>query len=167
MLDYSVQQNSGLISGDDGSRYTFGGADWKGTSVPTAGVHVDFEVGPGGQGARNVYILGQSSTFGASWPNSGRPSAGIGTNSKSKIIAGLLAIFLGGLGIHKFYLDYPSQGVILLVASIIGVVTLLTGIGILILIGIWIVCLIEGVIYMTKSDEEFEMLHVQDRHPWF
>ena len=35
VLDYSVQTNSGLISGDDGTRYTFIGAEWKETVTPS------------------------------------------------------------------------------------------------------------------------------------
>ena len=35
---------------------------------------------------------------------------------KSKIAAGLLAIFLGWLGIHKFYLGYTGPGIILSIA---------------------------------------------------
>jgi hypothetical protein len=39
---------------------------------------------------------------------------------KSKLAAGLLAIFLGCLGIHKFYLGYAGAGIVLLLISIIG-----------------------------------------------
>lgn len=31
---------------------------------------------------------------------------------KSKLVAGLLGIFLGGFGVHNFYLGYTSKGVI-------------------------------------------------------
>ena len=69
------------------------------------------------------------------------------TSSKSKIAAGLLAIFLGGLGIHKFYLGKP-------------------GIGILYLIFCWtfipsIVGFIEGIIYLSSSDEKFYYKYVK------
>lgn len=37
---------------------------------------------------------------------------------KSKIAAGLLGIFLGGLGIHRFYLGYTTIGVLQIVANI-------------------------------------------------
>lgn len=33
---------------------------------------------------------------------------------KSKLIAGLLALLLGGIGIHKFYLERPFQGLLYL-----------------------------------------------------
>ena len=42
------------------------------------------------------------------------------TEQKSKLAAGLLGIFLGGLGIHNFYLGYTTKGVIQLLLSTIG-----------------------------------------------
>lgn len=80
--------------------------------------------------------------------------------SKSKVAAGLLAIFLGGLGIHKFYLGYTTQGIILLLVSLLG----------WFLFGPVIACvisLIEGIIYLTRSDEEFYRLYVLNKKEWF
>lgn len=58
---------------------------------------------------------------------------------KSKIVAGLLGIFLGGLGIHNFYLGYTTKAVIQLVLGIIscGTISSIWGLieGILILCG--------------------------------
>lgn len=80
---------------------------------------------------------------------------------KSKVAAGLLAIFLGGLGIHKFYLGYTTQGIILLLVTILGALLLIgpivTG----------VISLIEGIIYLTKSDEEFYRLYVLNKKEWF
>ncbi|MFZ9138851.1 MAG: NINE protein [Bacilli bacterium] len=39
---------------------------------------------------------------------------------KSKLVAGLLAIFVGGLGIHNFYLGYTQRGIIQLILSTVG-----------------------------------------------
>lgn len=72
-----------------------------------------------------------------------------------KVVAGILGILLGGLGIHKFYLGYTKEGIIQLV---IGVVT--CGIG-------GIIGLIEGIIYLTKSDEEFVATYVTGKKGWF
>jgi len=72
-----------------------------------------------------------------------------------KLIAGLLGIFLGGLGIHKFYLGYTKEGVIQLVVTIVTC-------GIASLVG-----LIEGIIYLTKSDDEFVATYVVGRKGWF
>ena len=72
----------------------------------------------------------------------------------SKLVVGLLAIFLGGFGIHKFMLGYTKAGVIQLVLS------LCTGIG-------GIIGLIEGIIYLTKSDEDFQRIYVEGKKEWF
>lgn len=44
-----------------------------------------------------------------------------GLSDKSKLAAGLLGIFLGGFGIHNFYLGYTTKGVIQLVVSLFTV----------------------------------------------
>ncbi|HCO74385.1 MAG TPA: hypothetical protein DIT16_05970 [Clostridium sp.] len=68
--------------------------------------------------------------------------------SKSKIAAGILAILLGGLGIHKFYLGKIGMGILYIlfcwtyIPAIIGVV--------------------EGIIYLTASDEKF--YYKYDKH---
>ncbi len=66
---------------------------------------------------------------------------------KSKIAASLLGIFLGWLGIHKFYLGYNTQGLIMLLVSVLScfILSFLT-----VIIGF-----IEGIIYLTKTDEEY------------
>ena len=41
ILDFSIESNSGAISGEDGGRYNFDGADWKGDSHPARGLSAD------------------------------------------------------------------------------------------------------------------------------
>jgi TM2 domain-containing membrane protein YozV len=60
---------------------------------------------------------------------------------KSKTTAGLLALLLGGIGAHKFYLNRPGQGFLYLI-FVWTWIPLILG-------------LIEGVIYLTMSDEAF------------
>jgi TM2 domain-containing membrane protein YozV/RNA polymerase subunit RPABC4/transcription elongation factor Spt4 len=89
----------------------------------------------------------------------GTPASG----AKSKVAAGLLGIFLSWLGIHKFYLGYSKEGVIMLLVSILGgIVTCGVATGVMSIIG-----LIEGIIYLTKSDEEFDRLYVHGHKGWF
>jgi len=71
-----------------------------------------------------------------------------------KIIAGILAILVGGFGVHKFVLGYTNEGIIQLVLG------LCFGIG-------GIIGIIEGIIYLTKSDEEFVRTYIQGRKGWF
>ncbi|WP_126147080.1 TM2 domain-containing protein [Synechococcus elongatus] len=80
------------------------------------------------------------------------------TNSK-KILAGILAIILGALGIHKFVLGYTTEGVIMLLVSILSCGFLAP---VMSIIGI-----IEGIIYLTKPDDQFEATYITGRKPWF
>ena len=44
ILDYSVQTNTGTISGSDGNRYSFSGAEWKSPGAPARANSVVLEV---------------------------------------------------------------------------------------------------------------------------
>ncbi len=72
-----------------------------------------------------------------------------------KLVAGLLGIFLGGFGVHKFVLGYTNEGIIQIVATVLtcGIASLLA--------------LVEGIIYLTKSDQEFYWTYVAGRKGWF
>ncbi len=86
-----------------------------------------------------------------------------------KIAAGLCGILLGGLGVHKFVLGYQQEGIYMLAAQLIGlVITVITcGIGVFIPMAVSIIGLIEGIIYITKSDEEFVNTYITNKKPWF
>lgn len=72
-----------------------------------------------------------------------------------KVIAGILGILLGGLGIHRFILGDVTGGVLRIVITIVT-----CGAGSLI-------GLIEGIIYLTKSDEEFVETYINQKKGWF
>jgi TM2 domain-containing membrane protein YozV len=84
-----------------------------------------------------------------------------------KILAGILAIFLGWAGIHKFILGYQKEGIILLVVSIIGFMLSCIGIGVFLVWATGVIGLVEGIIYLTKSDEEFYNTYEVGQRPWF
>ena len=72
-----------------------------------------------------------------------------------KLVAGICGILVGGFGIHKFILGYTTEGIIQIV------ITLVTcGVG-------SIIGLIEGIIYLTKSDEDFVRTYIQNKKGWF
>jgi len=85
-----------------------------------------------------------------------------------KLVAGLLGVLVGGLGIHKFYLGYQQEGIIMLLVTVlggwIGKHTCFTAplVAVMPIIG-----LIEGILYLTKSDQEFMATYVTGRKPWF
>lgn len=72
-----------------------------------------------------------------------------------KMVAGLCAILIGSLGVHKFILGYTKEGVIQIVATVFtcGIAS--------------IIPLVEGIIYLTKSDDEFYETYQQGRKGWF
>lgn len=79
---------------------------------------------------------------------------GIVKQENKKIVSGILAILLGYLGIHKFYLGYTKEGVIQLLLG------LLFGIG-------GLIGIIEGIIYLTKTDEDFYQTYQVGKKGWF
>ena len=95
----------------------------------------------------------------------GFKSATQGENKK--ILAGILAIVLGWAGIHKFILGYQKEGIIMLVISAIGMVLSCVGVGVFLIWAMWLVGLVEGIIYLTKSDEDFYNTYQVGRKPWF
>jgi TM2 domain-containing membrane protein YozV len=72
-----------------------------------------------------------------------------------KVVAGITGILLGGLGVHKFILGYTNEGIIQIVISICT-----CGVG-------SIIGLIEGIIYLTKTDEEFYDMYQINKKGWF
>ncbi len=76
--------------------------------------------------------------------------------------AGILAIVLsvlglGWIGVHKFMLGYKSAGLISLLVSLLCFPAVIFN----------IIALVEGIIYLTKTDEEFYRLYMADQKDWF
>ena len=60
---------------------------------------------------------------------------------KSRVTAGILAILLGGIGVHKFYLNKAGLGVVYILLCWTYIPA--------------IVALVEGIIYLTQTDQDF------------
>ena len=82
--------------------------------------------------------------------------------SSNRVIAGVMGILLGCLGIHKFVLGYSGAGIIMLLVSIGGCLLFFIGPMVMGLIGF-----IEGIIYLTMSEREFRKVHGRQRRSWF
>jgi len=72
-----------------------------------------------------------------------------------KLTAGICGILVGGFGIHKFILGYTTEGIIQIVLTFIT-----CGIG-------SVIGLVEGIIYLTKTDEDFVRTYIQNKKGWF
>jgi len=144
ILDFNNETRTGLISADDGNRYKLDIANWKGGELPKVGSVVDFSIN--GEEASDVYLESTPASRGGS----------------KKIAAALFAFFLGAFGAHKFYLGYTKQGVIMLLVFLLGFILL--GIPSLV---ISIIAFIEFILYLVKSDEEFERIYVTGKKGWF
>lgn len=81
------------------------------------------------------------------------------TQKNKKLLAGLMGIFFGGFGIHKFVLGYKKPGLIMLIGSLVTF-------GILFYV-FAIIGLIEGIIYLTKSDDDFYTTYQEEKKYWF
>ena len=75
--------------------------------------------------------------------------------AEKKIVAGIFGILLGGLAIHKFYLGYTKEGIIQIVITVCT-----CGMG-------GLIGFIEGIIYLTKSDEDFVKTYIEGKKGWF
>ncbi|AWH73930.1 hypothetical protein DCS32_07105 [Dokdonia sp. Dokd-P16] len=79
----------------------------------------------------------------------------VNTGGSNKVLIGIMGIIFGYLGIHKFMLGYTKEGLIQLGATIVTCGAA------------GIVGFIEGIIYLTKSDEDFHITYVVNKKPWF
>lgn len=78
-----------------------------------------------------------------------------------KILAGIMALMFGTFGVHKFVLGQTNAGLIRLACTILGA-CIVVGPAAMHIIGI-----IEGIIYLTKTDEEFYRVYMIERRGWF
>lgn len=83
------------------------------------------------------------------WNNPAQPR-----QENKKVLAGVMGILFGALGIHKFILGYTTEGIIQIVLNVF------CGLG-------GLIGLIEGIIYLTKSDEEFYQMYQVNKKGWF
>ena len=86
-------------------------------------------------------------------------AGGHNPRAANKIGAGVCGILLGGLGIHKFILGYTGAGLIMLLVSVLSCFALAPI--------VHIIGLIEGIIYLCKTDDDFVRTYVDGRREWF
>jgi TM2 domain-containing membrane protein YozV len=89
----------------------------------------------------------RSTPFRRNAARTGRPHPARPANDRNKLVAALLAFFIGIFGVHRFYLGRTGSGIAMLVLTC-------TFVGILIS-GPW--AFIDMIRYLIMSDEEFEV----------
>lgn len=145
VLGFNMATGEGDIAGDDQQRYRFTRADWRDDLRPVPGQAVDFQTD--GNHAISIYRVAGSAAM---------------SGDKNKIVAALLAFFLGGLGIHKFYLGKNTAGIIMLCSTLFGIILLFVPTVI-----VAVIAFIEFIIYLVTPDDEFERRYVQGDRAWF
>lgn len=139
----------GVITTPDGRRFAFHADQLLGDGqVARAGVAVDFQAQD--DFAFDIY------------PDPGAPVQAWSGAQKNKVIAALLAFFLGGFGAHKFYIGANGAGVIMALCGLFGWVLLFVPTVI-----VWTIALIEALIYATRPDEDFYRQYELGKKAWF
>jgi TM2 domain-containing membrane protein YozV len=136
VLGVDRRTGDGMVSGEDGRRYSFTPTDWADRGEPAVGMLVDFET----EQTRALSIFPVPGTTPA--PAAAEPEL---DNDRNKYIAAIIAFFLGPLGIHRFYLGRTGSGIVMLVLTC-------TLVGLLISAP-W--AFIDMIRYLLMSDREF------------
>ena len=91
------------------------------------------------------------------------PELSLDEIKSKKTTAGVLGIFFGAFGAHKFVLGYTKEGLIYLGVSILGGIITCGGA----LAVTSIMALIESIMYLTKTPEEFKTMYIDNKKGWF
>lgn len=134
---------------------------------PQEATHTDPQAAPGAAGPVPYATPGQYPPPGYGYPPPYAPA------DNKKVAAGICGLLLGSFGVHKYILGLNSAGTIMLCCTLGSwVVTFATcGVGGIIggpvAFAIWAIGVVEGIIYLTKSDAEFYQLYVVQKKQWF
>ena len=144
ILDFNFQNKLGVILAEDGNRYSMNSIEWKSNNSPDINQIVDFVID--GDNAVSIYMDKIESL----------------PETKSKVLTVLLALFFGGLGLHKFYLGCNTAGFIMLVLFlggfvIFGISTFIVG----------IIAFIEFIKYIFTAKEDFQRIYFENKKCWF
>ena len=139
VLGVDTRTGDGIVTGEDGRRYSFKPLDWAARGEPAIGMEVDFETHE--NRALSIFPVPGASPHPAVVPATPAPELG----DRNKYIAALIAFLIGPLGIHRFYLGRTGSGIamLLLTCTVVGLlVTVPWG-------------FIDMIRYLVMSDREF------------
>jgi len=140
ILEFNIISKDGIISDEDGCCHIFNSTQWIDKSRPWVGNDVSFILDAGRPNKIRMTTKGKSKKAGAV----------------------LLSFFFGAVGAHKFYLGYKKQGLCMLILFVFGY--MLLGLPSMV---IAVIAMVEFIIYLCKSDVEFERDYVLENRPWF
>ncbi|HEX8240359.1 MAG TPA: TM2 domain-containing protein [Allosphingosinicella sp.] len=140
VLGVDTRTGDGIVTGEDGRRYSFKPLDWAARGEPAVGMEVDFETHE--SRALSIFPVPGTSpppVVAAAAPR--EPDLG----DRNRYIAALLAFLVGPLGIHRFYTGRIGSGIVMLVLSctVIGLIATVP----------W--AFIDMIRYLVMSDREF------------
>ena len=170
VFSFDVASDTGVIASEDADRYEFSLGAWNSIDAPLKGTPVEFSLGRDGN-VEDIYKVvpvapeaqaavdrdpAEDTPEVAPQPVYRRMEGG-----KSRFVAAALAFFLGGLGIHKFYIGNHIAGVITLAIFLFGLLFKAIPTAAVVLIAI-----IECVIYLFTSAENFDRNYIQGKRAW-
>ena len=149
VLGVDTRTGDGIVTGDDGRRYSFKPDDWAHRGEPAIGMIVDFEAAD--NRALSIFPVPGTSPPPAAAPSAHAPAPVY--DDRNKVVAALLAFFIGVLGVHRFYLGRTGTGIVMLLLSC-------TLVGLLLTVP-W--SIIDMIRYLVMSDREFAERYARRR----
>lgn len=139
VLGVDTRTGDGIVTGEDGRRYSFKPLDWAARGEPAVGMQVDFEIHE--SRALSIFPVPGTSPPPVAASRPSEPDLG----DRNKYIAALIAFLIGPLGIHRFYLGRTGSGIAMVILSC-------TIVGLLVTVP-W--AFIDMIRYLVMSDREF------------
>ncbi|HEX8064438.1 MAG TPA: TM2 domain-containing protein [Allosphingosinicella sp.] len=141
VLGVDTRTGDGIVTGEDGRRYSFKPLDWAARGEPAVGMEVDFETHE--RRALSIFPVPGASPPPVLAP--AQPVSDPGTDDRNRYVAAVLAFFLGIFGVHRFYQGRVGSGIamLLLTCTLVGVIVTAP----------W--AFIDMIRYLVMSDREF------------
>ena len=121
-------------------------------------------------GASQSMPYSQPSTVSQPWQSyvrqpapGSQPAPAAVPEGKDRMVAGILAILFGAFGVHKFYLGYYVPAFLMLGITLLGGFVSLSVVS----WAVWAVAIVEGIIYLSKTPQQFYWTYVAHKREWF
>jgi TM2 domain-containing membrane protein YozV len=149
VLGVDTRTGDGIVTGEDGRRYSFKPLDWAARGEPAVGMEVDFETHE--SRAMSIFPVPGSAPPPATGYSA--PAAAPIDDDRNKYIAALIAFLIGPLGIHRFYTGRTGSGIAMVILSC-------TVVGLLVTVP-W--GFIDMIRYLIMSESEFAERYARKR----